>query len=368
MYLAIHLPCRRDPPRPIRPVGPVFPACPNRRPLSSHPPPPRDAAEPGWAPVQRLTDDPSQPAVLACPALELKALWSRSRKSADEAARLIPDGAAPSVDLYSSDAVDGAQSYDNILKRSDIQGLILALPIPDQPAYIRKALAAGKHVLAEKPIGPDVASAQELIAYYRRVAAETQATLAIAENFRFTAGWNYGREEVKKLGRVTGFAVRVNWNMTLDNKYLNTSWRAKPQYQGGMLLDAGVHFTAALRRLLGQEHAVESLIAQTSLVQSYLPPVDSVNAVMKTKTGAVGSFNLSTGTTLQAFEFHIACEGGQVQAEGAKVVTIRGSGESAQKEEKVFDKSSGVKEEVKAVSLPYHNPPPPARVSRRSLR
>ena len=258
------------------------------------------------------------------------------------------------MDLYSSDAVDGAQSYEDILKRSDIQALILALPIPDQPGYIKKALAAGKHVLAEKPIGPDVASAQELIAYYRRVAAETRATLAIAENFRFIAGWNYGREEVSKLGRVTGFAVRLNWNMTLDNKYLKTSWRAKPQYQGGMLLDAGVHFTAALRRLLGQEHAVESLIAQTSLVQSYLPPVDSVNAVMKTKTGAVGSFNLSTGTTLQAFEFHIACEGGQVQAEGAKVVTIRGSGESAQKEEKVFDKTTGVKEEVQAVSLLLH--------------
>lgn len=137
--------------------------------------------------------------------------------------------------------------------------------------------------------------------------------------------------------------------------------QAKPQYQGGFLLDGGVHFTAALRKLLGKENAIESLIAQTSLVQSYLPPVDSINAVLTTKSGAVGSYISSVGTTLQAFEFHVACEKGQVKAEGSKVVTVTGTGKDAKVEEKEFDKTSGVKEEVRAwaESLVSSNKPHP---------
>jgi predicted dehydrogenase len=166
-----------------------------------------------------------KPAVLACPSLSLKAIWSRSLKSAEDSAKLIP-GDHSSVDLYSTESGPG-KSYDDVLKRDDIAGVILALPIMDQPGYIEKALAAGKHVLAEKPIAPDVASAQKLIAYYKKGSAKTHATLAIAENFRFNQGWAYGAEEIKKLGKVTGFVVRLNWNMGLDSKWVQTSWRVR---------------------------------------------------------------------------------------------------------------------------------------------
>ncbi|KAI2618151.1 oxidoreductase family protein [Hypoxylon sp. NC1633] len=286
------------------------------------------------------------PAALASPLLSIKAIWSRSLKTAEDAAKLIP-GDALSVELYSSDSGEG-KSYEDILKREDIVGVVLALPIMDQPAYIEKALAAGKHVLAEKPIAKDVATAVKLIEYYKEVSAETNASLAIAENFRFIQGWAYAADEIKKLGKVTGFVVRLNWMMEMSNKYYNTPWRTKPEYQGGFLLDGGVHFTAAIRKLLGNENAVDSLIAQTSLVSSHLPPVDSINAVLKTKSGAVGSYITSVGTTMEAFDCHVACEQGVVKAEGSKVVTIRGFGKDAVTAEKVFEKTSGVKEEVHA--------------------
>lgn len=285
------------------------------------------------------------PAALSSPLLSVKAIWSRSLKSAEDTAKLIPGDS--SVDLYSTDSGEG-KSYDDILKRSDIKGVVIALPIVDQPKYIEKALAAGKHVLAEKPIAQDVASALKLIDYYKKVSAENGAILAIAENFRFMDGWKHGAEEIKKLGRVTGFVVRMNSMMKESNKYYQTSWRMKPEYQGGFLLDGGVHFTAALRRLLGDENAVKSLIAQTSLVSSHLPPVDSINAVLKLKSGAVGSYIVSVGTTMNAFEFHIACEQGVVKAETNKVVVVKGIGEDATTEEKAWERNTGVKNEVQA--------------------
>ncbi|RYO85258.1 hypothetical protein DL766_000098 [Monosporascus sp. MC13-8B] len=287
------------------------------------------------------------PGVLSCRHLAIKAIWSRSLRSAQDAAKLVPGDYSSSIGLYSGDSGEG-NSYDDILKRSDIQGLIIALPIVDQPKFIEKALAAGKHVLAEKPIAPDVASALKLIDYYKKVSAETEATLSIAENYRFIEGWKYGAEEVKRLGKVTGFVVRMNSMMAQSNKYYQTAWRRKPEYQGGFLLDGGVHFTAALRKLLGEENAVESLAAETSLVSSNLAPVDSINAIMKTKSGAVGSYITSVGTLMQAFEFHIACEQGVVKAEGSKVVTVQGIGDSATTEEKIFGRSSGVESELQA--------------------
>ncbi|KAJ2988384.1 hypothetical protein NUW58_g4009 [Xylaria curta] len=288
----------------------------------------------------------SKPAALATPQLSVKVVWSRSLKSAEETARLLADGGTQ-AEVYSSESGPG-KSYDELLKREDISGLVLALPIVDQPSYIEKALAAGKHVLAEKPIAKDLDTALKLIDYYKKISIETKATLSIAENFRFMKGWAYAAEEIKKLGRVTGFVVRLHSMMQTNNKYYNTPWRTKPEHQGGFLLDGGVHYTAALRELLGKEDAVASVIALTSLVNSHLPPKDTINAILQTKSGVLGSYIHSVGSAFKAFDFHVACEHGYVEAGPDKVVTVRGIGADAKTEEKTFGKGPGVKEEVQA--------------------
>lgn len=201
--------------------------------------------------------------------------------------------------------------------------------------------------MAEKPLAKDVATALALIEYYKRVSAETAASFAVAENFRFTPSYLYAAEEVKKLGKVTGFVVRVSFMMEQSNKYFKT-WRIKPAYQGGFLLDAGVHFTAALRKLLGADNAVDSLVAHTALASEHLPPVDTIHAVLKTESGVVGSFVNCVGSTMGAFEFTVACEQGVVKAESAKVITTRGFGKDAVAEEKAFEPTTGVQEEVQA--------------------
>lgn len=202
--------------------------------------------------------------------------------------------------------------------------------------------------MAEKPIAKDLDTAIKLIEYYKRISAETKATLAIAENFRFMKGWAYAAEEIKKLGRVTGFIVKLYSMMQTSNKYYKTPWRATPQHQGGFLLDGGVHYTAGLRMLLGKEDAVASVIALTSLVSSHLPPKDTINAILQTKSGVVGSYIHSAGTTMKAFDFHVACEQGYVEAESNKVTTVRGLGADAKTQVKTFEQTFGVKEEVHA--------------------
>ncbi|KAI9150409.1 hypothetical protein HJFPF1_10175 [Paramyrothecium foliicola] len=275
--------------------------------------------------------------------LSLRAIYSRSLKSAQDTAALV-DKAGVAPDLYSSDSGDD-KSYQALLQRDDIAAVIVALPITSQPEYIEAALSAGKHVLAEKPIAADVAAAKKLVEFANKAAAEKNVTFAVAENYRFQESFTYGAAEAKKLGQVTHFSIKVMHLMQQDNKYYNTSWRTKPEYQGGFLLDGGVHHAAASRLFLSGDNKPASVRAFTTQAQEYLPPIDTVVAIIKTKAGAVGTFQLSSGTLMNAFEWDIACERGTVKAVGQKITVKPVDGDEFVKE---FPRTSGVPEEVAA--------------------
>ena len=146
----------------------------------------------------------------ASPHLTLKAIYSRSLKSAQNL--------SAGVDLYSDDSGSG-KTYHDLLLRDDIHAVILALPILTQPEFIEAALAAGKHVLSEKPIAGDIQRAEHLIKYYKSDKVKGGATWGVAENFRFLDSFEYGRQEVQRLGRVLGFRVKVFGNVKKGEKY-----------------------------------------------------------------------------------------------------------------------------------------------------
>lgn len=200
-------------------------------------------------------------------------------------------------------------------------------------------------MLAEKPIAADVAKGKRLIDYYKGVAAEKSATLAIAENFRFFPSFTYAKEQGAQLGRVLHFSIKVFGLMAADNKYYNTSWRKTPEYQGGFLLDGGVHHAAAARLFLAGSSAAETVQAYTHQAQEHLPPIDSVDAIVKTKSGASGTFQISSGSNIKAFEWDIGYEKGSVKVSGDRVTVVPASGEQTVKD---FEKTSAVTDEVAA--------------------
>jgi len=280
------------------------------------------------------------PAVKATSQLNLKAIYSRSLKSAK--------ALNVNVDLYSDDAGAG-KTYHDLLLRSDIDAVIIALPITSQPEYIEAALAAGKHVLSEKPIAADLKRAEHLIKYYKSDKVKNKATWGVAENIRFFESYQYASQEIAKLGRILGFTVTVWGNVKTDNRYYNTPWRTKPEYQGGFLLDGGVHSVAGLRLLLGETAKPTALTAFTTLLREHLPPVDTVNSVWHTKTGISGTFSMSFGTTLSGNEFTVACEKGSVTLARGKVTVRQGEQSDNKSSVKEFnDEGNGVKQEVKA--------------------
>ena len=153
-------------------------------------------------------------------------------------------------------------------------------------------------MLAEKPIAKDVATARDLIDWYHSNIDVKKINLSIAEQFRFLPSYAHAAKSIASMGPVLGFRTRMHACIQPDMKYLQTDWRKKPEYQGGFLLDGGVHFIAGIRALLsGGGEKVGSVSAYTTLLQEYLPPVDTVDAVWRLESGRTGTFCVSFGTT-----------------------------------------------------------------------
>ena len=126
------------------------------------------------------------------------------------------------------------------------------------------------------------------------------------------------------------------------------------------MLDAGVHFLAGLRQLLGSDH-IASVSAFTTQNQKHLPPLDTVDACLKTKSGGTGVVSISFGSTLSGSEYVVGFEGGSLSAvPGTVQKTVHGKSLSTNvgtittvvngKEEKkeVEDERTGVKPEIRA--------------------
>lgn len=73
--------------------------------------------------------------------------------------------------------------------------------------------------MSEKPIAKDVATAQELLQWYRQNIDTSKTFWAVGENFRYLTKLAFASEQVQKLGRVQHFRVNVHSLMKTDNKY-----------------------------------------------------------------------------------------------------------------------------------------------------
>lgn len=151
--------------------------------------------------------------------MALKAIYSRSQKSAE----LLASNASSKVDVYYDSPATPSQSIEALLSRDDVQAVIIAVPIMVQPELIRKAHAAGKHVLSEKPIAKDLSTAQDLIKAYN--SQPTKGQWGVGENLRFFHSISKGAEILREMdGELVTFRTSMYTLVNEDNKFFQTDW------------------------------------------------------------------------------------------------------------------------------------------------
>ena len=207
--------------------------------------------------------------------IKLVGLCSRSEASTKRAAS-----------LYARQDIKHYRSLEEVAEDPDVDLVDLTLPIEVMPGAIKLFLSAGKHVISEKPGAPSVAAGIELMEHHARL--DRPVVWAVAENWRFKKT-SQMVEEIVGSG-VLGEIRFVDFTYLSFQKPDNQRWRASPSYAGGYILDHGVHFIALLRKIGGE---IEEVSASVSQRVQYLPPADSVTAILSFASGAEGAYRLT---------------------------------------------------------------------------
>ena len=221
-----------------------------------------------WPALRRLQDR-----------FEIVALCNRTRSKAESFAELV--GGNPSI----------TTDYHELLAARDVEAVDISLPIVLNAPVTLEALAAGKHVLLEKPIAGDLQSAGEVVA-----AADDHPNLVllVAENLRYEEWLLRARRAIDEgaIGRPILIEAQVLSPMDPSSPYAGTEWRSTPEHLGGYLSDGGVHQAAILHVLGGPIESVQGLIT------AFRPeddPTDTLLANLRFASGAVGHITYSVG-------------------------------------------------------------------------
>ena len=183
------------------------------------------------------------PGLLACPDADLIGVWGRDEsKAAALAGRL---GAKPYVDV------------DALL--ADVDAVAFAVPPAVQAGLATRAARAGRHVLLDKPIALDVASADALASAVQASGVASvvfftdrfvDTSRAWFDHVRNTPGWR---------------GAWYRWFSTLqapDNPFGGSAWRR----ERGALWDTGPHALSTLIGALGPVAAVTAVAGDGDLV------------------------------------------------------------------------------------------------------
>jgi predicted dehydrogenase len=141
--------------------------------------------------------------------------------------------------------------YRDVLRRADIDAVVVATPNFMHREIVLAAIAAGKHVLCEKPLALNREAAEEML----RTAVRAGRVHMTAFTYRFTPAIQYARQLIEQgeLGQLR--TVRAAYLMALAGHTLG--WRSEKRLAGsGVLADIGSHLVHIAQFLAGDIRAL----------------------------------------------------------------------------------------------------------------
>jgi predicted dehydrogenase len=171
--------------------------------------------------------------ILASQSIEMRAIASRTKSKAEDAARRLGIPKA-----YGS--------YEELLSDRDIEAVYIPLPNHMHAQWVKKAADAGKHILCEKPFAMNAREAEDAIGYARAKGVKVMEAFM----YRFHPVWQRAREIVQtgELGEIHSIQTIFTYSLQ-DPKNI----RNMLETGGGGIPDIGCYAVSSSRFLLGRE-------------------------------------------------------------------------------------------------------------------
>ena len=214
-------------------------------------------------------------------------------------ADIVPERARASAEKW------GATPYNSIeelLKDERIDAVTIGTPSGLHADQALLAIAAGKHVVIEKPIDIDLAKANKLVDAARKA---NVVVTPVCQN-RYGGGVLKLHEwlDAGKLGRLIYGESTIKWYRTQEY-YNSGDWRGTWALDGGgALMNQGVHYADQLRWAMGNP---KTLTAYAATLGHEMEAEDVVSASILFESGAIGTLTATTcaypgfSTTLEVY-------------------------------------------------------------------
>lgn len=248
--------------------------------------------------------------------IHLQAIAQEARVRLIAVADVDAERARAAAEKYGAEEVHG--SWEPIWQNGEIEAVDLCLPHDLHAPAAIAALAAGKHVLVEKPIANTVAEAEAMIEAARaherilmvghvkrfnRAAVTMQRNIAaghIGEPFSFEAIW-YGPREIMP---------GIPWV------------QKKAEGGGGPLMGFGTHHLDLLRWFFGEVAEVAAFTTRGVIRDAEVE--DTAVVSLRFRSGVIGVLHFSWARTVESFCEHLRVLGtkGEVVVTDGERVTM----------------------------------------------
>ena len=185
------------------------------------------------------------------------------------------------------DAPEGVETYgsiDEMLEKADINVVMVSTPNPSHPEMVKKAAAAKKHVICEKPAAMSVAEFDEMVA----AGKENGVIFTVHQQRRWDTDYRIMKEVYDK--NMVGDMYVIKSQLYGFNGNMH-DWHVYPEMGGGMLYDWGVHLIDQMLDMVKSD--IVSLYADVQNVINENVD-DYFNIIMKFANGVTAEIELGT--------------------------------------------------------------------------
>jgi predicted dehydrogenase len=196
------------------------------------------------------------------------------------------------------------RTFDDVLKRKDVDVLTIALPNCLHHPFALKALQAGKHVIVEKPLCLTLPQADELL----DTAKKNGLVIGYAEELCYVPKYVHAKRVADTGGLGKVFFVRQHEKHS--GPYSPWFFKAD-EAGGGILMDMGCHAIECCRWLLGKP-AVKSVYCQAdTFVHGAITQLDDhIIMLIEFANGAIAEVE-SSWTLKGGMRSHLEIQGSQ---------------------------------------------------------
>lgn len=204
---------------------------------------------------------------------------------------------------------DRSASYEALLQRPDIDVVSICTPPSLHFPMVMAAMAAGKHVICEKPFTSSLRLVDEVIA------RQAQGSALVMPIFQYRFGPGIARVkhviESGLLGRPFVSSVETAWNR--EAAYYQVAWRGKFATElGGVLLTQSIHIHDLFLWLMGPAAKVSAF--KTTRVNP-IEVEDCAVAALQMADGSLASLTATLGSARPVTRIRLCFEYGTIERE-----------------------------------------------------